>query len=70
MAFLEDPLGTIQVGTRRIKVRTSRVRSEAVRDAVERAYARKYSTPGSRVFVRGFRAKGRRETTIELLPRP
>jgi len=38
-------------------------------DAVEVAYAKKYPTPGSRRFVRGFRTKRRREATIELLPR-
>jgi hypothetical protein len=68
-AFLEDPLGTIQVGERQIRVRARSVRSERIRDAVETAYAEKYSTPGSRMFVRGFRTKKRREATIEFLPR-
>src|SRR4030095_7070743 len=40
--FLEDPLGTIQVGARKVRVRAVRVRSERMRDAVERAYAVKY----------------------------
>jgi hypothetical protein len=67
--FLEDPMGEIQVGARRVKVRAARVRSERVRDAVEQAYALKYPTPGSRHYVRGFRAPRRREATIELVPR-
>jgi hypothetical protein len=67
--LLEDPRGTIQVGERQIRVRTAGVRSERIRDAVERAYAKKYATPGSRKFVRGFRTQRRRETTIEFLPR-
>ena len=67
--FLEDPRGTIQVGTRHIRVRAVRVRSERIRDAVERAYAVKYPTPGSRKYVRGFRAARRREATIEFVPR-
>ena len=67
--FLEDPRGTIQVGARQIRVRAVRVRSERVRDAVERAYAVKYPTPGSRKYVRGFRTARRREATIEFVPR-
>jgi hypothetical protein len=67
--LLEDPLGTIQVGERRIRVRAVPVRSARIRDAVERAYAAKYPTPGSRQYVRGFRVPKRRETTIEFLPR-
>jgi hypothetical protein len=36
--------------------------------AVEDAYAKKYPTPGSRHFVRGFRSKRRREATMEFRP--
>jgi len=67
--FLEDPLGVIQVGERQVRVRATPVRGERLRDAVDRVYAEKYSTPGSLKYVRGFRAKKRRETTIELTPR-
>jgi hypothetical protein len=66
--FLADPQGTIQVGDREVRVRVVRVRSERIRDAVERAYAEKYSTTGSLKFVRGFRTKRRRDTTVEFLP--
>ena len=67
--FLEDPLGTIQVGERQVRIRAVRVRGERIRDAVERAYGTKYPTPGSVEFVRGFRTLRRRETTMEFLPR-
>jgi hypothetical protein len=67
--FLQDPLGTIQVGDRQVNVRAVRARSEGIRDAVERAYAEKYPTPGSRKYVRGFRTPRRRETTTELVRR-
>jgi hypothetical protein len=67
--FLEDPLGVIQVGEREIRVRVKPVRSERIRDAIEEAYAEKYPTPGSAKYVRGFRAKRRREATVEFLPR-
>lgn len=68
-AFLDDPLGTIQVGERQVRVRAVRAASDRIRDAVEDAYAQKYPTPGSRKFVRGFRTKRRRETTIEFVRR-
>ncbi len=67
--FLEDPFGTIQVGAREIRVRAARIRSERVRDAVEDAYASKYTTPGAEKYVKGFRTKRRREATIEFVPR-
>ena len=67
--FLEDPLGTIQVGERQVRIRAIRARGERIRDAVERAYGNKYPTPGSARYVRGFRTPRRRATTIEFLPR-
>jgi hypothetical protein len=67
--FLDDPLGVIQVADREVRVRALRVRSERLRDAVEEAYAKKYSTPGSKKYVKGFRTKRRREATIEFVPR-
>ena len=67
--FLEDPLGTIQLGERQIRIRAVAARGDRVRDAVERAYATKYATPGSVKYVRGFRTARRRETTLEFVPR-
>ena len=68
-AFLNDPLGTLQVGIRNVRVRAVRARGPRLNAAVERAYAVKYSTPASRKYVRGFRTSRRRETTIEFVPR-
>jgi len=68
-SFLDDPLGTLQIGEREIKVRAVRARSERLRDAVERIYKEKYPTPGSMKYVRGFRTARRRDTTIEFVPR-
>jgi hypothetical protein len=67
--FLDDPLGTIQVGQRNVRVRAVPARGERLRDAVEQAYARKYPTPWCAKFVRGFRTVRRRDTTIEFVPR-
>jgi hypothetical protein len=68
-AFLVDPLGTLQVGEREIRVRAVRVGSKRLRDAIERAYAEKYPTPASQKYVRGFRSARRRDATIEFVPR-
>ena len=67
--LLDDPLGTIQVGERQFRIRAVRARGKRIRDAVERAYAKKYPTPGSVKYVRGFRTPRRRDTTMEFLPR-
>jgi len=66
--FLDDPFGAIRVLQRRIRVRAMPVTSDRIRDGVERAYAEKYRTPGSRKYVRGLRTRRRREATIEFLP--
>jgi len=67
--FLDDPMGTIQVGERELRIRTARVRGNRIRDRVEDAYAVKYRTPASLKYVRGFRTPRRRDTTLEFLPR-
>src|SRR5213596_1947737 len=55
--FLEEPRGIIEVNGKRIKVRAVFTRSERLKRLVDRAYAEKFPTPGSRVFVQGFREK-------------
>jgi hypothetical protein len=66
--FADDPRGTIEVAGRQIRVRAVPVRSERVRDEVERRYAQKYPTRGSAKYVRGFRTERRRDTTTEFVP--
>lgn len=66
--FLEEPRGIIVVNGRKISVRAIQTRSERLKDAVTRAYAEKYNTPGSLYFVRGFAHKKRKDTTTELVP--
>jgi hypothetical protein len=68
-AFLKDPLGTLEVGSRRVRIRAVPVRGARLNDAVERAYAAKYSTSASRKYVRGFRSPKRRKTTTEFVSR-
>lgn len=67
--LLEDPTGAIQVGESELRIRAAKVRSERILSAVERAYAQKYSTPGSLKYVRGFRTPRRRAATVEFRPR-
>ena len=64
----EEPRGLIEVNGRQIKVRPIFTRSERLKKLVDRAYAEKFPTPGSRVFVEGFKEKKRRDTTTELVP--
>jgi hypothetical protein len=68
-AFLREPRGALLVDKREIAVRARSVRGERLLDAMDRAYAAKYSTPASRKWVRGFRLPRRRRTTMELSPR-
>ena len=67
--FLDDPLGTVQIGERSVRVRAVPVKSERIRDKIEDEYARKYPTPSSKRYVRGFRSKRRRDTTVEFVRR-
>lgn len=68
-AFFDDPRGTLQVGERNVRINAVPAKSERIRDAMERAYAEKYPTPGSRLYVRGFRTRRRRDASIEFVPR-
>ena len=44
--LLDDPLGTIQVGDRHVRIRAARARGSRIREAVDKAYAAKYPDPG------------------------
>ena len=68
-SFREARDGAIQVGARAVRVTGRVVRGERLLDAIEAAYAAKYSTPASKAWVRGFRAPRRRRATLEFLPR-
>ena len=66
--FLVEPLGMVQVGSRRVAVRSVRTRSERLKAAVDRAYLSKYGTPGSIRFARDLGSARSRATTTELVP--
>jgi hypothetical protein len=66
--FLEEPKGAIQVAGQEITVRAVRTRSERLQDAISRAYAEKYNTPGSVQYVQDLDGAKSRATTTELVP--
>jgi hypothetical protein len=68
--FLVEPRGSFQVPgrARAIAVRARQVKSERVRDAVDRAYLEKYDTKGSLKYARDLGSAKSRATTTELLP--
>jgi hypothetical protein len=66
--LLDEPYGIVRIGDREIPVRAVHTRSERLKDAVDRAYAARYTTPASLQYVRGFRQARRRDTTMELVP--
>ena len=68
-AFKTEPAGTIQIDDREISVRSKAVRSERLRDKVTQAFAEKYNTKGSRVWVEGFAEPERVVNTLEFVPR-
>ena len=67
--LVDEPYGVIEVNGRKIPVGAVRTRGERLKDAIDAAYAAKYTTPGSLKYVRGFRLERRRATTTELVPR-
>jgi hypothetical protein len=67
--FLEEPVGMIQVGSRKLPVRAVRTRSERLKREVSQAYLAKYHTPGSLKFARDLGKAKSRDTTTELVPR-
>jgi hypothetical protein len=70
-AWRQDPVGIITApgSARKIAVRAKPVRSERLKKAVSTAYAAKYNTPGSTVYVRDLAKKKCRDATLELVPR-
>ena len=66
--FLDEPRGAIEAAGREIRVRAVRTRSERLKDAIDRAYLKKYNTPGSLKYARDLGQKKSKETTTELVP--
>jgi hypothetical protein len=67
-AFLKQKTGAIQVDTREFAVRARAVRGMKINDAIDAAYAAKYTTKANKPYVKGFATAKRRATTLELIP--
>jgi hypothetical protein len=67
-SFLKEPRGTIQIADLEIPVRAVRIRSESLRNAVDRAYLDKYNTPGALKYAKDLARQTSRATTTELVP--
>jgi hypothetical protein len=68
-AFLEEPRGAIELAGREVPIRARPCRGGRLMQAIESAYAEKYTTPAALRYVAGFRRPRRRAATLELRPR-
>jgi Uncharacterized protein conserved in bacteria (DUF2255). len=66
--FLSEPQGAINVAGQELPVRAIRTRSDRLKDAVSRAYRKKYNTPGAIQYVKDMSRAKSRATTTELAP--
>ena len=66
--FLKDPRGAIQVGKLEVPVFAIPIKNKALRDAVDRAYLKKYSTGGEVKYAKDLASEQSRATTVELVP--
>ena len=60
--------GAIRVADQEIAVRAVRIANQALRDAIDRAYLEKYSTPGALKYAKDLGRAKSRLTTTELVP--
>lgn len=67
-AFLRQPAGHVRLEDREVKIRAVPVRSKAIIEGMQDAYARKYTTKGNARYVSGFGTERRKMATLELLP--
>ena len=66
--FLRDKHGAIKVNDKEVAVRAKPAKGAKLNDAVDQAYAAKYTTKANQKYVTGFATAKRRATTLELVP--
>jgi len=66
--FRKQPQGTIQAAKYEIAVRAVHIKDQRLRDTIDRAYLKKYSTPGAFKYARDLGSTKSRDTTLELVP--
>lgn len=67
-AFLKNPRGSILVDDKEVAVRAKPAKGAKLNDAIDQAYAEKYTTKANQQYVTGFATAKRRATTVELVP--
>jgi hypothetical protein len=67
-AFLREPRGTIQIADNEIAVHAVHIKDKSLRDVVDRAYLKRYNTPGALKFAKDLGSAKSRATTLELVP--
>ena len=67
-AFLKEPRGTVQIANYEIAVYAVRIKDKSLRDAVGRAYLKRYNTPGALKYAKDLGSAKSRATTLELVP--
>jgi hypothetical protein len=65
--FLVERDGAIKIGDVEVPVRTHRVRGAKLNDAMDRAYAAKYTSKANLKYVKGFATAKRRANTLALV---
>jgi hypothetical protein len=66
--FLKDPEGSIIIDDKEIPIRAHEVKSEALKDKIDKAYLEKYNTPGWLKYAVDLGRKKSRDSTTELIP--
>jgi len=66
--FLKEPRGTMRVSKYEIQVYAVRIKDKSLRDAVDRAYLKRYNTPGALNYAKDLGSAKSRATTLELVP--
>ena len=66
--LLSDPRGALQLGKTEIAIRAVPLKGKGLRDAVDRAYLERYSTPGALKYAKDLCQAKSKATTTELIP--
>jgi hypothetical protein len=66
--FLKTPRGAIKVNDKAVSVRAKPAKGEKLNDAVDAAYAAKYTTKANQRYVKGFATDKRRAAMLEVFP--
>ena len=66
--FRKEPRGILQVAHQKIAVRAIAIKDKTLRDGINRAYLRKYNTPGALRYAKDLASAKSGATTTEFIP--